>query len=547
MDQRKCGTRQLPCKPIVVSSHTVNPAGHDKAEQSPNDAKRVVELEDRVKELEEQITALRVTERIHGSIIETAQDCVFCKDMQRRYTLINPAMARLMGKPASELLGRTPEQLFGADSAATIREVDEQAMSGSLVDKVETIMVGDDKRTFHTVQCPFQNGRGEVAGVCGIVRDVTDQQRAQEEVARSRALLASLIDSLACDVFALDKNERYILLNKHSQHWSCLGLRPEEFCPDPKALKLWKSNNARALAGETVCEEVEDLLGPKGAWICNIVSPIRRDGEIEGIVGINFNITARKQAEQKLAEHQKHLEALVEKRTQKLKAAAKQLEEQMHEIRRMEREVAAISASERERFGCALHDQLGQQLAGIRYLASALAKRLRKLDSPDSEDAARIAELCQDALKQTSGLAREMFPMDVVAEGLPTALERLALDTRALFPVECKLQQPVAALALDRTIETEVYLIAQEAVQNAVRHADCQHIAIGLETADTGGCLTIQDDGKGVPSDRGKHAGLGLRIMAYRAGLVGGEFDVSSSGSGTTITCTFPLAASEYE
>lgn len=130
---------------------------------------------------------------ILNAVATTARDSIFCKDLQRRYTFVNPAMAEVLGLSPDSLVGRTPEEIFDPEFAATVREVDELNLAGAIVDEIRALAVGNDEIHFHTVQVPIRNDVGDIAGICGIVRDVTESVRATEELERHRENLEELV------------------------------------------------------------------------------------------------------------------------------------------------------------------------------------------------------------------------------------------------------------------------------------------------------------------------------------------------------------------
>jgi signal transduction histidine kinase len=95
----------------------------------------------------------------------------------------------------------------------------------------------------------------------------------------------------------------------------------------------------------------------------------------------------------------------------------------------------------------------------------------------------------------------------------------------------------------DHVVATELFHIAQEAVNNAARHARASHLEMALVQTPDALSLTVRDDGVGLPAERSSNGGMGLRIMRYRAELIGGTLDIRSpQGGGTTIICTVPAS-----
>jgi len=142
--------------------------------------------------------------------------------------------------------------------------------------------------------------------------DITERKRAEEASRESRALLESTIESLPFDFFALDPQGRYIMQNSFCrQRWGdSIGQRPEDLDIGEEIRSLWMANNRRAMAGETIDEEVAFSFGGRSGFYRNIITPIRDEGEIRGILGVNLDVTERKQIEEQRLAHLRFLESL---------------------------------------------------------------------------------------------------------------------------------------------------------------------------------------------------------------------------------------------
>lgn len=211
------------------------------------------------------------------------------------------------------------------------------------------------------------------------------------------------------------------------------------------------------------------------------------------------------------------------------------------ERRRLEKEILDVTEQERRRIGQDLHDGLGQMLTGIGLLSQNLTRQLEQREVSEAEDAAEITDLLKEADQYARDLARGLTPVDLEASGLVTALERLVANAERLFDIECALHEVGSALVHDGTTATHMYRIAQEAVSNAVRHGKADRIKISLASGAEQIRLRIRDDGVGFPEDGSDGPGMGVNIMSYRARIIGGTLDISSSpGEGTTVTFTLP-------
>ncbi len=212
------------------------------------------------------------------------------------------------------------------------------------------------------------------------------------------------------------------------------------------------------------------------------------------------------------------------------------------ERKRMESALLEVSAREQRQIGQDLHDGLGQHLTGIAFMSKVLQQQLAEEGAAQAPQAAKIVRLVNDAIHKTRELAHGLVPVFSDAQGLMSALQQWAGEVEDLFTVSCRFECPEPILITDVVMATHLYHIAQEAVNNALKHGGPEHIVLALTRAGESGSLTIEDDGTGLPEIPTSHPGLGLRIMSYRANMVGGSLDVRrGTPRGTAICCRFPL------
>jgi signal transduction histidine kinase len=130
----------------------------------------------------------------------------------------------------------------------------------------------------------------------------------------------------------------------------------------------------------------------------------------------------------------------------------------------------------------------------------------------------------------------------VEANGLMTALAELCRDSARLYRTRCEFRCEQPVLLTDQTAATHVYRIAQEAISNAVRHGHARSIAVDLRHEDDEALLAVINDGEPLPPDPGRAGGMGLRIMRYRAEMIGATLRIGSTVAGKTeLLCTFKL------
>jgi two-component system CheB/CheR fusion protein len=211
------------------------------------------------------------------------------------------------------------------------------------------------------------------------------------------------------------------------------------------------------------------------------------------------------------------------------------------ERRRLEKEILEISTREQRRIGHDLHDGICQQLAGIGFLSDILADKLQEQNRPEAAEAQSISELVNKANKQTRGVARGLFPVRLEENGLASALEELAENAGGFLNTRCEFRCSGPILIQDHAVANHIYYIAQEAIVNAVKHGKAERIEVGLVGANGGGCiLTVRDNGVGLNSGVAPSRGMGIRIMKYRARMIGAEVQVQpATGGGTEVVCRF--------
>ncbi len=209
--------------------------------------------------------------------------------------------------------------------------------------------------------------------------------------------------------------------------------------------------------------------------------------------------------------------------------------------KRLEREILEISDWEQWRIGQALHDGLSQALAGISYISNILEQKLSAKSLPEASDATQITTLVNQTLLETRPLAKGLQPNELKEEGLVTALEELAANTKQTFNISCKYQSSRTIRFNNDSIATHLYLIAKEAVNNAIRHGKPQNILISLDTGHGMTTLTVKDDGIGISGVPSSNQGRGLHIMKYRAKMIHALLSIKQgTNGGTIVTCSLP-------
>ncbi|MBS4096152.1 MAG: PAS domain S-box protein [Sulfuricella sp.] len=389
---------------------------------------------------------------------------------------------------------------------------------------------------------PGSNDRSVVV----VMQDISARKKIESALKEQVHFVQTLIDAIPNPVFFKDTTGRYLGCNKAFE--TSLGKPAAEIIG-----KLVYDLSPGDLAATYHQKDLE-LLGRGGlqAYEAEVLfdDDIRHDilfyksvfsdaqGQTAGLVGVMLDITARKLAEEELRVARDELEIRVIERTRALAEKNLELNAEISERRRLEKEIIHVSEEEQKRIGQELHDGLGQHLTGIAFLCKVLEQKLGAKALDEKTDAEEIVQLVNQAVAKTRLLARGLFPVELEANGLMAALEQLAANTQRLYGVECVFRCDEPVLVHDNVVAINLYRIAQEAVNNAVKHSRAGQIFIELANVGAQPLLTIADNGIGLDSDGTKNDnGMGMHIMHYRAKMIGAALEIRKNASqGTTLS-----------
>jgi PAS domain S-box-containing protein len=214
------------------------------------------------------------------------------------------------------------------------------------------------------------------------------------------------------------------------------------------------------------------------------------------------------------------------------------------ERRGLEREILEIAGREQLRIGSDLHDGLGQDLTGVALMLRSVVAQLRKENSSARTDVEDIISLVNGAIESTRAMARGLAPVGADRGGLIAGLQSMAVRGMERYGIRAhfntSLKEP---LTLDDGAATHLYRIAQEAFTNAIRHGRVTQVSIDLATAEGTLTLSVQDNGRGF-DERNASNGMGMKLMRYRAQMLGGDVSIANNkGGGVIVRCTCPHRA----
>ncbi len=450
---------------------------------------------------------LRISEERLQSILDNSTAVVYLKDTEGRFILVNRRFETLFHVKRAELVGKTDYDLFPKELSDAFRVNDLRVLTAAAPLEFEEVAQHDDGlHTYISIKFPLLDANGVPNAVCGISTDITDRKRAEQAQAHLAAIVESSSDpiiSQSLDGIVNTWNRAAELLYGYSSAemigQSILRLFP----PDRVAAEEHILSRVRAGQSVERYETVRIAKDGRHIPVSLTISPIKDSaGKIIGASKVVRDITERL---------------------------------------RLQREILEISDREKARIGQDLHDSLCQLLVRTAFACDLLEQEITDKSSPQAVRASKISLLLDDAITQARNIARGLYPVNLGAEGFDPALKALCADIGHEFNISCELVCRVPVLVEDGAVAMHLYRIAQEALTNAVKHAECTRIVVGLVDGKTAITLTIADDGVGIERVSRSHQGLGLQIMNYRARLIGASLEVANCKTGgALVRCVVP-------
>ncbi len=264
---------------------------------------------------------LRESKALLQAVLDASPDPIFLKDRESRWVLANPAACDDVGKAAEACIGKTDEQLLSDPAQGrALMANDRRIISSGQPETVEEILETSlGTRIFITKKAPFRDEAGNIVGIIGTARDITERKRAEEKLRESEALLKAVLDNSPDAIFLKDREGRLLLANPATlaaigkAPEFCIGKTDAEFLLDPDDSRAIMADDCRVMeSGQTGSFE-ETVLTPNGIrCFLNSKTPFRdAAGNIIGLIGVARDITKQKKAEATLRESERRYRSLV--------------------------------------------------------------------------------------------------------------------------------------------------------------------------------------------------------------------------------------------
>jgi PAS domain S-box-containing protein len=430
----------------------------------------------------------------------------------------NRALNEMLGVPQGANVSLTAEhtdlpagiRVFrdGRELSADEFPMDVTGLTGRRFKDVDHDVVFPDGRvvTLLANTAPLLDEHGTVRGVVGAYTDISERKRAEERVRASEARMQAILNTAADAIITMDIHGMIQSVNPASEQM--FGYAAAEMV----------GHNVGLLMPSPYREEHDRYL-----------TRYVQTGE-RHVIGVGRELVARRKDGSIFPIH------LVVSEVEDRKLFTGILRD-MTDYKRLEREVVEVASQQQQRIGEDLHDSVAQDLTAVNLLARHLAETLET----DPANAPKVVERMEQGLKRIQqelrAVLRGLLPVAVDSNGLMAALADLANRSHQQGKVTCTFDCPAPVAVPDNLTATHLYLIAQEAVHNALKHGKPRNIVIGLYS-NPGLVLRVQCDGIGMPVRPEANGGLGLRIMRNRAAIIGAHLTIEPADpTGTLVTC----------
>jgi len=465
---------------------------------------------------------LAQSENKYRELVENANSIILRFDMDGKITFFNEFAQHFFGYSEDEIIGRPVLGTIVPETDSTGKDL--RSLLHAVLYSPENFassenenMLRDGRRVWIAwTNKPVHDDTGRLVEVLSVGTNITARRKAEQELQHRASQLEELLRKFEC-LHRISTLEKQSVSDDELLHGISESIRLALRHPDVASVKIYAQGKEYRTAN----------FAPSPL---RTVIPVRSRQNTLGSVEVCYD--RMKVSDKNILQQQDR---------QLLHDLAVRIG-QILDRRQLEREVAEVSQREQRRIGQDLHDVMGQNLTGAAILCKVVEGKMAAADRDTLEQIEKIRSLINQSIEQTRALAHGLCPAGLFGESFMDSLKELASNTHKFFGIDCELECPEPVQVSENAVAAQLYHIAIEAVNNAVKHGHCSKVIIRLLRKQGHVTMEIEDDGTGIPErilQGMKTGGMGLRVMRHRASAVGSKLKITSRpGEGTTISCT---------
>lgn len=459
-------------------------------------------------------SALQESERQLRLMADSLPVLIAYVDLDGRYLFTNATYERWLGISREDCFGKHMRDILGERGFEEIGSRMPNLLRGESPSYETTLPHQNEGDRNVQVDCvPHRSSEGKILGFYMLIADITPLKAVETALRAGEERLRSIVSTAVDAIITLDRKGTIESVNSSAEqmfgHSSAemVGQNIGLFLPVPDLITLARGagESARSTMRRMIKSGREIHALRKDGSTFPVEITVSDVGSLGLFTGILRDVTQRME---------------------------------------LEREVLEATAAEQRRIGQELHDHVGQELTGLELLVDTLVESARTSRGNPEELGAKIASGLRKTHREVRALARGLIPVEIHPSGLRQALEQLVARIGEQGAIKCHFRTSGTVQVSDAAIATHMFRIAQEAVANSIRHGNATSIDVRLRAE--GGVLNleIEDDGVGIEDSPVRGAGLGLRLMEYRASLISGVLHVEPGETkGTKVSCRVPQAS----
>ena len=499
---------------------------------------------------------LSVSEARFQAIFKDAEVGVGIMGLDRRIIDANPAICRMFGRTRAELIGMTPVEATYEGDIGQSTELFNELISGQRHSyKADRRYVRKNGEVFwaHVTMSAVSASDGKPRYLVGMVIDIDEQKKMQEQIRESEARFRAMFDHAAMGMSLMSLDRRVLQVNRAAERITGYPIS-ELIAASPSLLAHPDDRDVdrelfeQLVKGERDQYQIEKRYYRKDGvlfWGRVTYTSVRNTkGLPEYLIGVIEDITEQRQTREKFqaqeAQYRRTLEESVEERTHKLAEANERLKKEIEERLIIEEQLAKKAAeeavaTERTRLARDLHDAVTQTLFSSSLIAEVLPD-LWEMDVAEARNSTEeLRQLTRGALAEMRTLLLELRPATLTQARLSDLIRQLceAFIGRSRLPITLNIE---GECELPAEVQVAFYRIAQESLNNVFKYARASQVNVSLFLSPSSVHFETCDNGIGFDMTTIKPTSLGMRIMRERAEAIGADLHISGSlGSGTCV------------